>query len=133
MLLFAHSSDLHGERRRHVATAALVGSLGLGLAAVFNHELILAVGALSLATTGLISAVPMQWSFVTGFLSGTSGAAAIGLLNSVCNLGGLISPPLLGWLKDTTGSLRLGLAAVAACAVASALLALSIPARLGNK
>jgi MFS family permease len=133
MLLFARSSDLTGERRWHVATASLLGALGLALSAMFSHELILAVLALSLATTGLISAVPMQWSFVTAFLGGSSGAAAIGLLNSVSNLGGLISPPLIGWLKDTTGSLQMGLIAIAACAAASALLALSVPARLLNK
>ena len=75
----------------------------------------------------------MQWSFVTAFLGGSSGAAAIGLLNSVGNLGGLVSPPLLGWLKDTTGSLQTGLLAIAACAAVSALLALSVPARLVNK
>jgi hypothetical protein len=88
---------------------------------------------LSLATTGLISAVPIQWSFVTAFLGGSSAAAAIGLLNSVANLGGLISSPLIGWLKDTTGSLQMSLAAIAACAAVSALLALSVPARLVNK
>jgi D-galactonate transporter len=133
MLLFARSSDLNKERRWHVASAALLGALGLAFSAMFSHELILAVLALSLATTGLISAVPMQWSFVTAFLGGSSAAAAIGLLNSVANLGGLISPPLIGWLKDTTGSLQMGLAAIAACAAVSALLALSVPARLVNK
>jgi D-galactonate transporter len=133
MLLFARSSDLRRERRWHVASAALLGALGLACTAMFTHELVLAVFALSLATTGLISAVPMQWSFVTAFLGGSSGAAAIGLLNSVGNLGGLISPPLIGWLKDTTGSLQTGLLAIAACAVVSALLALSVPARLVNR
>jgi hypothetical protein len=56
--------------------------------------------ALSLATVGLISAVPMQWSFVTAFLGGSSGAAAIGYLNSVCNFGDLISPPLIARLVN---------------------------------
>jgi len=70
---------------------------------------------------------------VTAFLGGAGGAAAIGLLNSVSNLGGLISAPLLGWLKDTTGTLQIGLAIVACCAAISGLLALSVPARLVNK
>lgn len=133
MLLFARSSDLRRERRWHVASAALLGALGLACTAMSTHELVFVVIALSLATTGLLSAVPMQWSFVTAFLGGSSGAAAIGLLNSVGSLGGLVSPPLLGWLKDTTGSLQTGLLAIAACATVSALLALSVPARLVNK
>lgn len=133
MVIFARSSDLKGERRWHVATAAFLGALGLALSAMLSHDLILAVFALSLATTGLISALPMQWSFVTALLGGSSGAAAIGLLNSVANLGGLISPPLIGWLKDTTGSFRMALVAIAICAAVSALLALSVPARPVNK
>jgi MFS family permease len=133
MLIFARSSDCKAERRWHVAIAAFLGALGLASSALVTHELLFAVLALSLATAGLLSAVPMQWSFVTAFLGGSAGAAAIGLLNSVANLGGLISPPLLGWLKDTTGSLQMGLVAIAACAVVSALLAISVPARLVNK
>jgi nitrate/nitrite transporter NarK len=98
-----------------------------------SHELILAVLALLLAMTGLLSAVPMQWSFVTAFLGGSSGAAAIGLINSISNLGGLISPPLIGWLKDRTGSLEIGLLIIAVFAAVSALLALTMPARLVNR
>jgi D-galactonate transporter len=133
MLLFARSSDLRRERRRHVASAALLGAVGLGAAAAFTHDLTLVVLALSVATLGLLSAVPMQWSFLTAFIGGSGGAAAIGLLNSFANLGGLIGPPVLGWLKDTTGSLAGGLAVIAVCAVMSALLAISMPKHLVNK
>lgn len=133
MLLFARSSDLRQERRRHVASAALLGAVGLGAAAALTHDLTLVVLALSVATLGLLSAVPMQWSFLTAFLGGTGGAAAIGLLNSFSNLGGLIGPPMLGWLKDTTGSLAGGLAVIAVCAVMSALLAIRMPKHLVNK
>lgn len=134
MLLFARSSDLKMERRWHVASAALLGAAGLACCAMCRGgNLTLAVLALSLATTGLMSAVPMQWSFVTAFLGGSGGAAAIGLLNSLSNLGGLICPPLIGWLKDKTGSVELGLAVVAVWAAVSALLALSVPARLVNR
>jgi len=124
MLLFARSSDLRRERRWHVACAALLGAAGLSLSVVFAHNLAVTVLALSLATTGLISAIPM---------GGAGAAAAIGLLNSLSNLGGLISPPLLGWLKDATGSLQTGLVAISACAVASAMIALSVPARLVDR
>lgn len=133
MLLFARSSDLRRERRWHVASAALLGALGLLCGAMFSDHLILAVLGLTLANVGLMSAVPMQWSFVTAFLGGAGGAAAIGLLNSVSNLGGLVSPPLIGWLKDTTGSIEVGLAVIATLSVTSALLALSVPARIANR
>ncbi len=133
MLLFARSSDLKRERRWHVASASLLGGLGLVCTALFSHHLVLTLLSLSLATAGLISAIPMQWSFVTAFLGGASGAAAIGLQNSVSNLGGLISPPLIGWLKDRTGSVETGLTAIAGCAVVSAVIALTLPARLVDR
>lgn len=133
MLFFARSSDLRRERRWHVAGAALLGALGLGASAAFTHELTLIVLALSVATLGLLSAVPMQWSFLTAFLGGSGGAAAIGFLNSFSSVGGIFGPPVLGWLKDTTGSLAAGLALGAIWAVVSALLALSMPKHLVDK
>jgi MFS family permease len=133
MLMLARSSDLTAERRLHVALSAFAGSAGLVLCTVAGHNVVMEVCALSLATVGLMSAIPVQWSFVTGLLGGAGGAAAIGLLNSVSNLGGLISAPLIGWLKDTTGSVHLGLVAISCCALGSAILALSLPARLVSR
>jgi hypothetical protein len=41
------------------------------------------------------------WPLASNFLSGTA-AAAIAAINSLDNLGGLIGPNLVGWLKDST-------------------------------
>lgn len=133
MVILAYSSDLRKERRWHVACASFLGAIGLMMTALFSHQLIVAVFGLSLAAIGLLSAMTTQWSFVTALLGGAGGAAAIGFLNSFSSLGGLISPPLLGWVKDRTGSLEAGLIAIAACAAGSAVLALSVPGRLVNR
>ena len=133
MLLFARSSDLKRERRWHVALAALLGALGLALSALFSNNLSLELVSLSLAAAGIMSALPMQWSFSTAFVRGSSAAAAIALINSVGNLAGVVSPPLIGWLKDRTQSTDTGIYVIAGCAVVSAILALSFPARLVDK
>jgi len=64
---------------------------------------------------------------------GTGAAAAIGMINSVGNLGGLVSSPLIGWLKDHTDSTGLGMYMIAGFVVISAVLALGFPAQLVNK
>jgi MFS family permease len=133
MVLIARRSDARRERRWHVAFPALLGAVGLLGSVVFSHQLVLVLVFLSLAALGVMSALPVQWSFLTAFLSGSSAAAAIGLVNSVGNLGGIVSPMLIGWLKDQTQSLDAGMYAIAACVAASALIALSYPARLVDR
>ena len=60
-------------------------------------------------------------------------AAGIALINSVGNLAGFVSPYLVGWLKDMTGTTNTGLYMLAACLVVGALVALAQPAKLVNK
>jgi len=127
MFLFARSSDLSGERRWHVACAGLLGASGLVGTVLFQYHLGLALISLSLATSGVVSALPMQWGLLNRFAAGSGTAAAIALINSIGNLGGITSPALLGWLKDKTLSLDAGLYVVAGCVLASGLLALSFP------
>ena len=133
MVLVARSSDATRERRWHVAGSALLGVVGLLGSVLLAHHPALVVACLSLAALGVMSALPVQWSFLTAFLGGTGTAAAIGLVNSVGNLGGIASPLLIGWLEDRTLSLDAGMYAVAACVAVSAFTALSYPARLVNR
>ena len=133
MVLIARRSDRRSERRWHVAVPALLGVVGLLGSVAFSHQIVLVVVSLGLAAVGVMSALPVQWSFLTAFLGGSSAAVAVGLVNSVGNLGGVVSPALIGWLKDRTQSLDAGLYAIAACVALSAVIALSYPARLVDR
>ncbi len=133
MYLFAQSSDRHAERRWHVASASLLGAAGLAGSVWCGGNVVLALMFLSVASAGILSALPLQWSLLSGWVGGSAAAAAIALVNSIGNLGGVISPVLIGWLKDTTSSLDAGMYAMAAFAVLSAVIALTIPARLANR
>ena len=44
-------------------------------------------------------------------------------MNSIGNLGGFVGPYVVGWIKDATGSFEAGLYFLAACALASAIIA----------
>ena len=60
-------------------------------------------------------------------------AAGIAAINSVANLGGYISPDLVGRLTDLTHSTAAGMYMTAAVVALGAFVVLSVPARLVNK
>jgi D-galactonate transporter len=114
----AHHSDKKRERRLHSAVPAVVGALGMLVASRFGHHLGGTLVFMTAATVGIYTAYVVFWSIPTAYLSGTAAAGGIALINSIGLLGGFISPSLIGWLKDTTGSLQSGLIAMAALLVA---------------
>ena len=48
------------------------------------------------------------WSLSTSFLSGAGAAGGIALINTVANLGGFLSPNVMGQLKESHRQLRRG-------------------------
>ncbi len=109
MILLAKNSDRTGERHWHTAGSALLGALGLVLSVLWADQHVLAMAALSLATVGIFSCLPVFWSLPTEFLAGAGAAAGIALINSVGNLAGFLSPYLVGWVKTAWQSTDLGL------------------------
>ena len=133
MILVARSADKRRERRWHVALPGLAGALGLVLSVTWAHNTTLALAALTLATAGIITSLPLFWSLPTAFLAGAGAAAGIAMVNSIGNLAGFLSPYAVGWLKQVTGANDSGMYMLAAFMVLGAALALSVPARLVNK
>ena len=133
MILVSRSADRMRERRWHIAVPALFGAVGLVLSAVWGQNTVLAMTAMTLATMGILTTLPLFWSLPTSFLAGAGAAAGIALINSVGNLAGFVSPFLVGWLKDMTQSTNAGMYMLAASMVFGVLLTLSVPARLVNK
>nr|WP_315592543.1 MFS transporter [uncultured Cupriavidus sp.] len=133
MILVAYSADRRGERRWHIALPALLGAVGLVLSVQWHGDTTMAMVALTLATIGILTTLPLFWSLPTAFLAGTGAAAGIALINSLGNLAGFISPYAVGWLKDLTKSTDSGMYLLAVCMVVGAALVLSVPARMVNK
>jgi len=133
MILFARSADRRGERRWHIAIPALAGAVGLVLSVQWHSDTTMAMVALTLATIGILTTLPLFWSMPTAFLAGTGAAAGIALINSLGNLAGFLSPYAVGWLKDMTQSTDSGMYLLAVCMVIGAALTLSVPARMVNK
>jgi len=131
MVLAGKSSDLAGERRWHFAVVAAVAGLGLIVSTWFPTNVPLALAALSLATAGVLSSLPLAWTMPTALLAGSAAAAGIALVNSIGNLAGFVSPYLVGWISDRTHRLDTGLYVIAAFLFLGAILVLGlVPAHL---
>ena len=126
MLAVGWSSDRRGERRWHTVGSMVVASLGLLLSALAQDHLGLALAMFCIAAAGLSSYLPCFWALTTNFLVGSAAAAAIGLINSVGNLGGFVGPYLIGYLNTVTGSFFGGVLYLSCSALVAALLILRL-------
>ncbi len=104
MLLVGWSSDRTNERRWHTALPMIAASVGLLLSVAIQSSVLFAVATFCLAVAGLHAHFPGFWALPTSFLGGTAAAAAIGLINSVGNLGGFVGPYVVGYLVTRTNS-----------------------------
>jgi ACS family tartrate transporter-like MFS transporter len=113
MVVVAASSDRAGERRWHVAIPSFISAAGLILSAS-TRDPVLSLAALSLAAAGIWGALGPFWSLPTAFLTGAAAAGGIALINSLGNLGGFLSPILIGEIRARTGSFAMALFVLAA-------------------
>ena len=133
MIFAGRNSDKTRERRWHVIVPCVVSAVGFVMCAYAGSTMVAMVG-LTLATIGVVTAVPMFWALPTSFLGGIGAAAGIALVNCTGNLGGFFSPAIIGFLKDRTGTLNSGLFLIAGCMLASSILIVAlVPAKLVNR
>ena len=133
MLWLGKSADRHRTRRAHVAGTMIAGAVGLSASVLVGQHTTLSIVCLSIAAIGVIGSPPLFWNLPTAFLQGTAAAAGIATINSVANLGGFVSPTVVGALRDLTGSSTAGMFAVSGVLIVGALVAWSLPARLVDK
>jgi D-galactonate transporter len=134
MIVVGRHADRMRERRWHVVVPECVAALGFVICAYAGHNTYIALLGLTLAASGVITALPMFWALPTSFLGGTGAAAGIALINSTGNLAGFVSPAMVGWLKTLTQSLNSSLFLIAGSLLISALLILTqLPAKVVNR
>ena len=133
MILFGRHADKTRERRWHVVVPSIVAALGFALCTQAGSSTTVAMIGLTMAVVGVVSAIPMFWALPTSFLGGAAAAVGIAFVNCTGNLGGFLSPAIIGFLKDYTGTLNSGLFLVSGCMLASAILIVAlVPAKLVN-
>jgi nitrate/nitrite transporter NarK len=91
---------------------------------MFSNHPILAFAGLVFGTMTGVSASPPFWQFPPMLLAGTAAAGGIAVINSIGSFSGWVAPFAVGWLKDMTGKISMGLYAVAGLEVLAAVLIL---------
>jgi ACS family tartrate transporter-like MFS transporter len=102
MVLIGRSSDYFGERRWHVAGCAIIGAVGIaGSALCPNTPLV--IFTLSLAAIGIWGSLGPFWALPTDFLRDEGAAAGIAVINSLGCSAGIVTPWIIGLIKQKTG------------------------------
>lgn len=124
MLLNGASSDKTGERRWHTIWPIWVGAIGMALSILSGDNVALTVTFLCLVGVGVHAYLPVFWTWPSAIMTTSAAATAIGLINSVGNLGGYLGPKIVGQLSTATGSYATGLWFLAVCIMIGGILAL---------
>jgi len=121
IVLFGELSDrLRGRRKELVVVALCLSAFGLAGAGAVGASYA-SVALIAVATIGIYGTKGPFWPLPSMFLTGAAAAGGIGLINSIGNLGGLVGPYAMGWIRDTTGTYSAALYMLAALALSGVL------------
>lgn len=128
MMALGRQSDISGHRTTFLSALLVTAALGFVLAGWFAHDPRCLTGALGLMGGGIIAAVPMFYTLPAKILVGAGAASGIAIINTLGQLGGIVSPILIGRIRDTTGSTTPALYIIAGlCLLAAAMSAFALP------
>ncbi|WP_168787958.1 MFS transporter [Paraburkholderia aromaticivorans] len=133
MVWVGRVADIQHERKLYLILAALIGAVALALSMIYAKSPVFAIGALTVATAAILTAFAQFWRIPTLLLGDKAAAAGIAIISSVANLSGFVSPYLVGWLRDLTGSSAVGMYLTAGSLALAALIVMAFPARLVNR
>lgn len=121
MYFLGRHSDKTGERRWHTIIGMLTAALGLAGSVYFaNISIAVSMAFFTIAVMGVYGSFGPFWSIPSSFLTATSAAGAIAMINSIGNLGGFVGPYAMGYIREATGSFTGGIMFLVACLLAAA-------------
>jgi ACS family tartrate transporter-like MFS transporter len=107
MLFNGWHSDRTNERRWHTAIPLMLGVVAFALTILSGSHFWFAFACLTVASTAN-AFLPSFWPVPSAFLGESAAAASIGLINSIGNLGSLVTPSVIGYFLDRTHSFTPG-------------------------
>jgi MFS transporter, ACS family, tartrate transporter len=113
ILIWGQLSDRMNERRWNLAGACLCMAAGLAAAGALQGSF-WSIAGLSLAMVGLYAGNAHLFPIPSMFLTGAAAASGIAWVNSLGILAGGVTSPVIGWIRDFTGSFAGGLYFLAA-------------------
>ncbi|WP_310631292.1 MFS transporter [Paraburkholderia sp.] len=123
MVLWSRHSDRRNERRLHSAIPLGVAALAL-LGAGLSVNPYVSIAMISLSLAGLYAFKSPFWALPTLFLSRSTAAISIAVINSIGNLGGFVGPFAIGYIKGSGSSATPGLLFLAGLLVLAFLMTL---------
>jgi len=134
MVLVGRMSDASGERRKFVVGLMVLASVGFFTAGLFDKQTALLIVALGVMGAGVVAAIPAFWALPPKLVTGAGAAGGIALINTLGQLGGIVSPVMVGRIKDLTGSTTPALYAIGGMTLLCALiLMVALPEKLRQK
>jgi len=134
MVLVGRMSDASGERRKFVVGLMALASAGFFAAGLFDKQTILLIVALGVMGAGVVAAIPAFWALPPKLVTGAGAAGGIALINTLGQLGGIVSPVMVGRIKDLTGSTTPALYAIGGMTLLCALILMyGLPEKLLQK
>jgi MFS family permease len=104
MVVVGRLSDASGERRKYVCALLVMAAAGFFAAGFFDKQTALLVVALGVMGAGVVASIPAFWALPPKLMAGAGAAAGIALINTLGQLGGIVSPVMVGRVMDLTGS-----------------------------
>ncbi|HEY4083531.1 MAG TPA: MFS transporter [Burkholderiaceae bacterium] len=134
MVIVGRVSDSSGERHKFVAGLITLASLGFFAAGYFDKNTTLLVLALGVMGAGVVASIPAFWALPPKLSTGVGAAGGIALINTLGQLGGIVSPVMVGRVKDLTGSTTPALYVIGALGLLCAVVLLyGLPAGLRRR
>jgi ACS family tartrate transporter-like MFS transporter len=125
MIVWAAHVDKSGRKIVNLTITCLTSAIGL-LLAIFVGNFWLSLAWMSVALLGITAARAIFWTIPTRFLTGMAAAGGLAFINSIGTIGGFVAPPMIGWLKDRTGSFSPGLLSMAGFLLVATIMAWSL-------
>ncbi|HEX8541764.1 MAG TPA: MFS transporter [Pseudomonas sp.] len=133
MVVVGRLSDSSGERRKYVCGLVVLGAVGFFSAGIFAQHTVFLIISLAMLGAGIVASIPAFWTLPPKLLAGAGAGAAggIALINTLGQFGGIVSPVMVGRIKDLTGSTTPALYVIGVSSLlAAALLLWGLPAKL---
>ncbi len=131
MLLWSRASDRSGERVVNTSLALLVGAAGWTLAALAASPALVVAGFV-MAAAGVYSTYALSFSISQTYIARSDRAVAIATIGVLGNLGGVLTPIIVGRTHDLTHSFTTGFLVTAAMMALGSGIAFTLRSHLGR-
>lgn len=132
MIVTGRSSDKRAERRWHVALPLFATAGGIAIAATVPESLAIVMFGMILACAGSTTSLPMFWQLPPAIVPTRYLYIGIAFVSSCGSVASFLSPSLVGWMRDTTGSTSTALFILAGLIILGGALVFSFSASLAN-